>query len=252
MPLAPPLSPPQKSVLPPWNQVSDYSFREDFKYRYRANPYQEKLKSFASFVLQDHEGEQFAGRWHEVFGNGHPLVVEIGAGYGDFMAAYCTAHPQENYVALDYRFRRSLSVAQRLAKMTAGNFRYLRAKGERISYLFGPQEVQKVLIFFPDPWPKLRHHKKRLINPHYLNLLSNILGAGGEIWLKTDHDEYAAWMEEAFAQVPSLTLLWHTHDLYHEYPAHPLTACPTKFEKIFLGQGIAIKAFILRKNPCHV
>ena len=251
MSLPPSLSIGESATLPILNPPSDYSFREDFKYRYRANPYQEKLKSFASFVLQDHEGEQFVGRWHTVFGNHHPLVVEIGAGYGDFMEHYCLNHPQENYVAIDYRFRRSLSVAHRLAKLSLGNFRYLRAKGERIAFLFGPQEVHKVLIFFPDPWPKLRHHKKRLINPHYLRLLSNILIDGGEIWLKTDHDDYAAWMEQSFAQVTELTLTWQTHDLYHEFPQHPLTTCPTKFEKIFLGQGVAIKAFILRKNPCR-
>jgi len=250
MSLPPPLSPRENVRLPALYGSSDYSFREDFKYRYRANPYQEKLKSFSSFVLQDHEGEHFAGHWQKVFANQNPLVVEIGAGYGDFMASYCMAHPQENYVAIDYRFRRSLSVAQRLAKIEGHNFRYLRAKGERISFLFGPQEVQKVFIFFPDPWPKLRHHKKRLINPHYLHLLSNILTEGGEIWLKTDHDDYATWMEESFAQEKSLSLIWQSHDLYHEYPAHPLTTYPTKFEKIFLGQGIAIKAFILRKKLC--
>ena len=251
-PLAAPFSSPlpENPPLPLLGHASDYSFREDFKYRYRANPYQEKLKSFASFVLQDHEGESFRGKWHEVFANQHPLIVEIGAGYGDFMAAYCAAHPQENYIAIDYRFQRSLSVAKRLAKLEVQNFRYLRAKGERLAFLFGPGEVQKVFIFFPDPWPKLRHHKKRLINPHYLNLLSNILVDSGEIWIKTDHDNYAAWMRESFAQVKTLDLCWQTADLYHEYPDHPLTTCPTKFEKIFLGQGVAIKAFILRKNSC--
>ena len=232
----------------------DYSFRQDFKYRYRANPYQEKLKSFASFVLQDHEGEQFQGRWAEVFGNQHPLVVEIGAGYGDFMATYCLQHPQENYVAIDYRFRRSLSVAQQLAKLPApaANFRYLRAKGERIGFLFGPNEIQKIFIFFPDPWPKLRHHKKRLISPYYLSILNRILVPGGEVWIKTDHDDYAAWMQEAFKAQNDLSLTWQSANLYQEYPQHPLAQFQTKFEKIFLRQGVAIKAFTLRKPPCHV
>jgi len=106
----------------------DYSFKEDFKYK-NDNPYNDKLEEFSDFVLRDHDGEAHKGQWNqEVFKREGLLFLEIGTGAGHFMIDYCADHPEENFVGLDYRFKRSFHLAKKLAGLEFKNFRYLRAK----------------------------------------------------------------------------------------------------------------------------
>lgn len=226
----------------------DFSFREDFQYNHQ-NPYHERLGKFQEFVLRDHEAEVFKGEWKgKIFNNEFPLHIEIGSGSGHFMRDFCLRNPQINFVGLDYRFKRSYQLAKMLSELPQKNFRYLRAKGERIEFLFGENEVDKVYYFFPDPWPKTRHHKKRLFQPVFIQGLFRILKAGGEVHIKTDHDEYFQWMENFLKNYENsqFEILLKTKDLKNEYPRHFLSSFETKFEKIFIKQGIKIKAFVLK------
>ncbi len=111
-------------------------FNPDFKYKHD-NPYHDKLEIFDQFVLRDEEGENFKGIWNEkVFKNSNPLEVEIGTGYGHFMHEHCLQNPKINFLGMDFRFKRSFHLAQRLSKVEKKNFRYLRGRGERLGYLF--------------------------------------------------------------------------------------------------------------------
>lgn len=220
-----------------------------FHYHHR-NPYHQRLEQFSDFVLRDHEGEQFAGQWNaQVFQRSAPLMVEIGAGYGDFMAAFCQGHPEVNFVGIDYRFKRSYQLANRLQKsLPSPSFvRYLRGKGERLGTIFGPAEVQRIFYFFPDPWPKTRHLKKRLFQAPFLQAAHRVLAPQGEIWIKTDHDGLFTWMQQHLEETPLFAPSFLSWDLYQQYPQHFLTQNPTKFEKIFLRQQVPIKAMILTK-----
>lgn len=225
----------------------EHCFNADFKYTH-SNPYHERLAAFDEFVLRDEEGESRSGKWaSEIFKNNKPIHLEVGSGYGHFMLDFCEKNPDINFVGLDYRFKRSFQLAKRLSHLKNTNFRYLRAKGERVSYLFSENEVDQMYYFFPDPWPKTRHHKKRLFQMPFLESAYKILRPGGKFFVKTDHDGYAQWMKE-FIEHPSqdkfkLNLI--TNDLHKEHPGHFLTQTPTKFEKIFLKKGINIKAFVL-------
>ncbi len=226
----------------------DKSYKQEFEYKHD-NPYHDRLEKFGEFVLRDDEGEAHRGQWNQnVFKREAPLYVEIGSGYGHFMMEFCEKNPDINYVGLDYRFKRSFQLAQKLAKHPTKNFRYLRAKGERLAFLFNESEVDKIFYFFPDPWPKTRHHKKRLFQGPFLERAHHILKAGGELIVKTDHDGYAEWMVEEMDKCPLFTVELKTFDLWNEVSEHILVQYQTKFEKIFLQKNVPIKAFVLKSN----
>lgn len=224
----------------------DKTYQNSFQYSHN-NPYHDKLSEFKDFVLRDHEAEQLQSKWNkEVFKRDAPIHLEIGSGHGQFMRYYCQKNPEVNFIGLDYRFKRSFTLAKHLSKLENRNFRYLRAKGERIEFLFSKNELDKIFYFFPDPWPKKRHNKKRLFQTPFLESAYKVLGPGGEICIKTDHDDYANWMIETFTSNENFECTFKTLDLKSEYPEHFLASFETKFEKIFLKKGIKIKAFILK------
>lgn len=228
---------------------NDWAFTKDqFNYTHN-NPYHEKLADYADFVFRDDEAEKLAGKWNaEVFKRQAPLVAEIGSGYGHFMQYYCALNPGDNFIGMDYRFKRSFQLVQKLNKLNTTNFRYLRAKGERIGHLFQENELDKLYYFFPDPWPKARHHKKRLFQKAFLDQLHKVLASEGEMLIKTDHDGYFSWMLDVLQNEERFEITLKSWDLYKEAPEHFLASFQTKFEKIFLKQDIKIKALVLKKK----
>jgi len=228
----------------------EHTYKPEFKYTHD-NPYHDKLSEFADFVLRDEEAEKNPGGWNKnIFKRVAPLCIEIGSGYGDFMAEYCTKYAEDNFVGMDYRFKRSFGVAKKLSKLPFQNFKFLRAKGERIEFMFASGEVDKVFYFFPDPWPKKRHHKKRLFQEPFLAACHKTLKSQGELLIKTDNDQYFAWMLEHFETYNEthkhFTVELKSFDLKADFPEHFLSSFETKFEKIFLNQGIKIKALVLK------
>ncbi len=223
----------------------DHSYNEGFEYTHK-NPYHERLANFSDFVLRDEEAETFKGKWNqEVFKREAPLIAEVGSGYGQFMRQYCQDHPGVNYVGMDYRFKRSFELAKKLNNLDLHHMRYLRAKGERLGFLFGENELDELLYFFPDPWPKTRHQKKRLFQDHFLPIVHKVLKPGGKMFIKTDHDGYADQMQEVIGNSELFDLELYSRDLRKEFKDHFLCQYTTKFEKIFIKQNQPIKAFVL-------
>lgn len=220
------------------------------------NPYQFKLADLGSFIFLDHEAEKFRGKWqNQVFHNDHPLIVEIGVGYGDFMTDYASKNPSTNYVGMDIRFKRSFGVAKKIKSLSLENIRFLRAQGQRLPYLFDKNEVDVLFCFFPDPWPRKKQHKKRILQKSLLDSIANILKPQGYFCFKTDHLEMFNWVYEELAHCPKLKLKWSSFDLYKDAPfvedekikniLYPMVTFQTKFEKIFLQQNTHIKAMII-------
>ncbi len=228
---------------------TDYTFLENFKYKHD-NPYHEKLEEFSKFTFRDEEAETFKGSWNKkIFNNSNPIHVEIGTGYGHFMRQFCEANPNINFVGMDLKFKRSFNLVQKLSRIAAQNFRYLRARGERISYMFAESEVDAIYFFFPDPWPKDRQKKKRLFQLLFLEKAYKVLKPKGKLYIKTDHDDYFDWMRDELKKSDSLFKVeLESNNLYQEFPESFLSKYQTKFEKIFLKQQIPIKALVLAKN----
>ena len=239
----------------------DHTYRPDFVYKHD-NPYHDRLGEFQEFVLRDTEGEAYRGTWNEkYFKRQAPLYLEIGTGHGDFMMEFCERNRDANFVGLDYRFKRSYHLAKKLSKMEDKNFCYLRARGERIALTFAENEVDGIFFFFSDPWPKKRHHKKRLFQEPLLQNAYQILKPGGKLYVKTDHDGYAEWMENLLQNQGQFVTNFKTKNLWEELAGGVfaadsvpfLSTFQTKFEKIFVSQGTKIKAFELTstKVPAH-
>ncbi|MCY4523910.1 MAG: tRNA (guanosine(46)-N7)-methyltransferase TrmB [Halobacteriovoraceae bacterium] len=228
----------------------DLTYSENFVYRHD-NPYHERLKAFDDFVLRDHEGESLAGRWREVFNRNAPLCVEVGSGYGHFMMEYCAKNPHINYVGMDYRFKRSFNLARKLNRHPVKNFKLLRARAERLALLFAKGEVDELFCFFPDPWPKARHNKRRILQDAFFQACHRVLKSSGKLYIKTDHEAYADWIEEIIVKNKLFDLHLSTRNLWKEHPHIFLCSFKTKFEKIFLTQDTPIKAYILSSREIN-
>jgi len=234
----------QKSEKKKTNET-DLAFKSEFKYSHD-NPYHERLEIFDKFVMRDDEAEKNPSLWAKnVFGNTNPIEMEIGTGYGHFMQEYTQKNPDLNFVGLDHRFKRSFHLAKKLSELKFQNFRYLRARAERLSFIFGENELSKIFYFFPDPWPKKRHLKKRLFQKKFLDEAYKVLHPNGQLLVKTDHDGYFEWMLEELKDEKRFRVDLLTWNLREEHPEHFLASFTTKFEKIFLEKQIKIKALVL-------
>ncbi|WP_010533901.1 tRNA (guanosine(46)-N7)-methyltransferase TrmB [Brachybacterium squillarum] len=141
-----------------------------------------------------------------VFGRRAPLVVEVGSGQGENVAAAAAAHPERDHLAVEvYRpgLAQSLDRIERAGSPT--NVRLLPLDAQRaLPALLPAGSVQELWVFFPDPWHKSRHHKRRLINPPFLQAVLPLLAEGATLRLATDWAQYAHHMREVLEATPGL------------------------------------------------
>lgn len=158
------------------------------------------------------------------FGREAPLIVEIGSGTGTATSAMAKAEPENNLVAVEvYRPGLAQLLAQ-VERESIPNIRVLRGDAmDVLENMIGPESLTGVRVFFPDPWPKARHHKRRLLQAPTFALIANRLKPGGVLHVATDHAEYAEAIAEAGDAEPLLTSLDWESPMTHERPV-------TKFE----------------------
>jgi tRNA (guanine-N7-)-methyltransferase len=135
----------------------------------------------------------------EIFGNDHPVEVEIGVGKGKFLIASAEANPGTNYLGLDYAGKWMKKGQVRGEKRRLQNLKFLKGEARNILDRFGTQAVEVFHIYFPDPWPKRRHHRRRLLTSEFLKKLYGFLRSGGLIEIATDNLEYYTAIQEAVA-----------------------------------------------------
>lgn len=129
--------------------------------------------------------------WRELFGNDHPVELDLGAGDGGFALAYAKQHPEINLLAVERLLGRVRKIEKRAARGGLTNVRVLRLEfGYTVRYLLPPGSVSIAHIMFPDPWPKRRHCDRRLMQPDFVRDLARALRPGGELRFTTDHDHY--------------------------------------------------------------
>ncbi len=134
-----------------------------------------------------------------------PLVVEIGFGRGEFLLELARSAPTQPHVGVEYSTKRVLKMARRLARTELRNVRLLDAMGEVVVHdLLAPGSVGAFWINFPDPWPKKRHHRRRLLQPPLVRALADRLVPGGTLHVATDHEGYAEDIDRALCEEPAL------------------------------------------------
>lgn len=151
------------------------------------------------------EGTLPAGFWTEWFDRDAPLVLEIGSGMGETTVALAEAQPEVNYLAAEIYEPGLAQTILRMETLGVDNLRLLR--GDALDLLrdqLAPETLSEVRIYFPDPWPKKRHHKRRLVQPETMGLIASRLVPGGVLHLATDWEHYAEQMAEVCEAEPQL------------------------------------------------
>ncbi len=141
--------------------------------------------------------------WCEVFGNERRVEVDIGCGKGSFLLRSAQTHPDTNLVGVDRLLRRLRKVDRKIQRLGLLNVRLLRVEASYlVGYLVPKASVSAYHTYFPDPWPKRRHHQRRLMSAAFLSNLHRTLQDGGVFNCATDHEEYFQWIQREFRRTP--------------------------------------------------
>ncbi|MCZ6513332.1 MAG: tRNA (guanosine(46)-N7)-methyltransferase TrmB [Nitrospinae bacterium] len=187
--------------------------------------------------------------WAGLFQNGNPLKLEIGFGTGNFLIDMAIREPQSNFIGMDFYHKGIRKVITRMDRLHLKNIRVAYGNaGEKIPILFDEGELSEVFINFPDPWPKKRHHKRRLITPQFVEMLAGKMAPGGTLHIATDFEAYAQAILEALQADPRFFNLHEDQGYRHEREDIP----KTKYEKAFLDAGRKIYYFEFSKEPDYV
>jgi tRNA (guanine-N7-)-methyltransferase len=178
-----------------------------------------------------------------LFGRAAPLVVEIGSGMGDATVEMAAADPGRDYLAVDVH---APGIANLLAAVDDRGLTNVRvARGDAlvlVGRMLREASLSAVHVFFPDPWPKARHHKRRLIQPAHLPVLRSRLSPGGVLHCATDWEPYAASMLATLTADPGLVNL---HDGFAPRPAY---RPETRFERRALRAGRPVFDLVFRRD----
>ena len=170
-----------------------------------------------------------------VFGRCAPRILEIGFGMGETTAAIAAAHPDTDFIGVEVHTPGVGSLLKEIAVRELANVRIVQHDAMEVARdMIAPASLAGIHVFFPDPWPKKRHHKRRLIRPGFVALLATRLAPGGYLHCATDWEEYAEWIVGVLGGEP---LLENTADRYAPRPTY---RPPTKFEQrgVRLGHGV--------------
>ncbi|MBI1915218.1 MAG: tRNA (guanosine(46)-N7)-methyltransferase TrmB [Planctomycetes bacterium] len=175
--------------------------------------------------------------WAQVFGNSQPVEIEVGFGKGLFLLNAAAAHPGINFVGVEIERKYQLFAATRMAKRSLNNVRLACADArDFLRQRVADASVQTVHVYFPDPWWKKRHHKRRVFTEDFARQCMRILSVGGRLQVATDVEDYYQLITEVLAQVEGLCPLSPPEE--HE-PAHDFDYL-TNFERKFRKKGKTI------------
>jgi tRNA (guanine-N7-)-methyltransferase len=177
------------------------------------------------------------------FGRDAPRIVEIGFGMGHATAAIADSHRETDYLGIEVHEPGVGALLKRVEELGLDNLRIVQHDAvEVFNHMIADASLDGIHIFFPDPWHKKRHHKRRLIQPAFVALLVRRLKHGGYLHLATDWEDYARQMLEVLSAEPQLT---NTTDTYAPRPEYrPLT----KFEQRGLRLGHGVWDLVFRRR----
>jgi len=162
--------------------------------------------------------------------DGRPLEVDLGCGDGSFLLEMARHYPDRDFLGVERLLGRIRKVCRKATRQGLENARVLRLESRYvIEWLLPDAAVSRLHLLFPDPWPKVRHHRRRLVQAEFLSAVSRVLVPGGEFLFMTDHEEYFKWAEDMAARCPGLVRQdWHEDSFF--YPK-------TAFQQLWESQG---------------
>lgn len=176
------------------------------------NPYIDRVETLPGLIISMEQGVRLKGQWQARFQADRaqegqapeaipprPLYLELGAGYGHFLAELAPHFPERDFVGIELKFKRLFKAAEKLQANGVTNVKYLRFDVLQLEHAFAPGEVQGVYVNFPDPWPKTGQVNKRMVSPRLVSMLEHMLPIGGTVQLKSDWEPNREWFQESFA-----------------------------------------------------
>ena len=189
------------------------------------------------WCVQNPEAQK--GCWHTLFGNDHPIHIEIGMGKGQFLMALAGQNPHINYVGIEKYSSVLLRALQKMEEAPLENLKFIRMDAETITDVFEKNEVERIYLNFSDPWPKDRHAKRRLTSKEFFARYDQILAKNGHVEFKTDNVSLFDFSLEQVEQA-HWNLLAVTGDLHHDETMNQGNIM-TEYEERFSSMG----------NPIH-
>lgn len=174
--------------------------------------------------------EDYRGKWHEIFGNNNPIYIEIGCGKGQFITGLARKNKNINYIAIEKVEEILYKTALKLDN--DNNLRLLLTDGRLLTEIFSENEIDGIYLNFSDPWPKNRHHKRRLTSNDFLSQYEKVLKKKSKIYLKTDNPilfEYS---------LNTLAISWRMENISLNYiPSEEIIDVETEYEAKFRKKG---------------
>jgi tRNA (guanine-N7-)-methyltransferase len=174
-----------------------------------------------------------------------PLVVELGYGRGEFLMGLAAGAPDRAFLGVEYSARRTLKMARRLARSGLANVRLVHGRSEDVVRELLPEaSVETFWINFPDPWPKKRHHGRRLLGAALVRELASRLAPGGALEVATDDAPYAEQIDAALAAEPLLENAFAPARFLRDVPGRK----PTAYELEWRAEGRPLHFFSYRRR----
>ena len=182
--------------------------------------------------------------WQHIFLNDHPVQLEIGSGKGTFLLAAAMQFPNHNFVGIEWARAYCDFAADRIRRHGLANVRMVRADANWWIRAHVPdQSLHALHVYFPDPWPKARHHKRRLIQAPFLQQAVRILVPGGILRIVTDHTEYFEHIRAVISEFKLLQII----DFVPPLPTADGLLVGTNFEKKYIQQNRSFNSIALKK-----
>ncbi|MCI7812978.1 MAG: tRNA (guanosine(46)-N7)-methyltransferase TrmB [Lachnospiraceae bacterium] len=213
--------------------------------RLRNIPGSREVIAESEFVI--HDMEETRGKWADVFGNDHPIYIEVGMGKGRFITQLAIENPDKNFIGIEKYssvLLRAIEKREELSDLT--NLYFLRMDAEDLEKVFAPGEVQGIYLNFSDPWPKDRHAKRRLPSKEFLARYDRILVPEGKVEFKTDNKDLFDFALEQ-AKEANWDLEACTFDLHHNEEMMQGNIM-TEYEERFSSQGNPICKMIISRE----
>jgi len=187
------------------------------------------------------------GNWSKLFGNDHPITLELACGKGEYCLGLGSRYPERNFVGLDIKGDRIWKGATEALDRGLDNVRFMRTRIDHITNYFASGEIDEIWITFPDPYLKKSKKRKRLTHPVFLSRYASILKPGGLIHLKTDSDRLYAFTLEVAALL-DLPVVYNIPDVYALGSRPEDLDIQTYYERQHLAEGKTIKYVAFRLN----
>ncbi len=194
-----------------------------------------ELETFSNFFRYFNIGK--GGGWiREYFGNDRPVTLELCCGKGDLSLELARIFPERNVVGIDRKGDRLWSGASRAAELNITNVAFLQTDIEILGDLIDEQQAEEIWITFPDPLPKRKQSKHRILGPKFLRIFRRLLRPGGLVHLKTDAGDFLdSTLESLGNEKVDIRII--KRDIYSESLADPLLEIKTDFERKHLAKG---------------